>query len=188
MDTSYEIVAAEMLNIRNGDIGVEEIRAWSSFLQEGDDFLDLGCAHGLPIGVLFKNRGLNIHAIDSSPTLLREYEKNLSEAETACESVVNSQFFNQQFNGILASGLLFLLTGEDQETTLSKACEHLKPGGQLLFTSPWQVCKWDDLLTGRESISLGGDRYREILLQHGVEVKNEFADGGGNYYYAAVRS
>jgi hypothetical protein len=54
-----------------------------------------------------------------------------------------------------------------------------------VFTAPAQACTWRDDLTGRVSISLGGQRYRDALTSAGLPMVREFDDGGDNHYYLA---
>ena len=54
-----------------------------------------------------------------------------------------------------------------------------------MFTAPAQACTWRDDLTGRVSISLGGQRYRDALTSAGLPMVREFDDGGDNHYYLA---
>ena len=188
MDSSYERVASGFMTARDPTIGVAEVRHWCNALSSGDALLDLGCGHGLPLGVLFRGRGLRLFAIDSSPTLLRKYRQHIPEAITCCESAVESDLFRQQFDGILACGLIFLLSRADQLTILQRITSRLRPGGRLLLTAPRQQGRWNDLLTGRECRSLGAVRYREVLRKHDVQVIREFADRGGNYYFDGVKA
>jgi hypothetical protein len=43
----------------------------------------------------------------------------------------------------------------------------LNPNGRFLFTSPEERCTSHDLLTDRESVSLGANRYLELLHAEG---------------------
>jgi hypothetical protein len=47
--------------------------------------------------------------------------------------------------------------------------------------------KWRDALTDRESLSLGAQRYHEILDAEGLDVVGERSDEGGNTYYLASK-
>ncbi len=186
-DTSYEDIASIYMQSERREVGVPEVRSWVSNFSAGDLVLDLGCGHGSPLGLLLKERDLRVYGIDASPTLLEQYAKNLPDAEVACESVVDSDFFQKKFDGVLAWGLLFLLSEDEQVKTLNRVLQHIVPGGRFLFTSPWQRCQWDDLLTGRESVAIGGEKYRSILVENGLKVLQEYSDAGENYYYDAIK-
>lgn len=83
---------------------------------------------------------------------------------------------------------MFLLGRNSQSDLIRKIAAVLAPGGYLLFTSPEETCTWKDLLTGRESLSLGAPRYRELLAGERLMVVDTMLDEGHNYYYAAVKA
>jgi hypothetical protein len=47
--------------------------------------------------------------------------------------------------------------------------------------------RWKDLLTGRDSVSLGDDEYRRLLADAGLRIIAEYVDEGGNHYYDAAK-
>jgi hypothetical protein len=71
---------------------------------------------------------------------------------------------------------------------IHRVASALRPAGGFLFTAPEQRCRWPDALTGRLSLSLGAEAYRETLTAAGFAAVDTYADEGGNHYYAAVRS
>ena len=60
---------------------------------------------------------------------------NLPELPVACESVLDSSFFNRMFDGAVAWGLMFLILPEEQRCLIQRVADFLVPGGRLLFTS-----------------------------------------------------
>ncbi|MFZ9585558.1 MAG: SAM-dependent methyltransferase, partial [Pseudohongiellaceae bacterium] len=86
-------------------------------------------------------------------------------------------------DGVLSIGLIFLLSEKAQISVLHKIAVSLKAGGRFLFSSPYQVCEWDDLSTGRKSRSLGRERYVSILEVHGMSLVNEYTDEGESHYF-----
>jgi cyclopropane fatty-acyl-phospholipid synthase-like methyltransferase len=132
--------------------------------------------------------GFQVYGIDASPTLAAEFKRRFPEAEIACESVEESAFFNREFTAVVAVGLMFLLTPEIQYRLIHKVSQALAPGGRFLFTSPCQLCRWEDILTGCESVSLGAETYTAILSQAGLSLSGHYVDVGDNYYFAAVKN
>ena len=104
-----------------------------------------------------------------------------------CAAVEDSTFFDRSFDGIVAWGLMFLLPADTQRGVIGKAARALTPGGKFLFTSGAMADIWPDAMTGRESISLGAEQYREILRTHGLILEAELNDEGDNHYYLAGR-
>src|SRR6266576_3552536 len=68
-----------------------------------------------------------------------------------------------------------------------KVARALKPGGKFLFTSPKERTTWRDALTGRESISLGAERYQQLLDSAGLNAVGELYDEGNNHYYLVAK-
>ena len=104
-----------------------------------------------------------------------------------CAKVQESDFFARTYDGVIAIGLIFLLSEPDQLTLISKIAKILKPGGKFLFTAPIQKCNWKDLNTGLESQSLGQTVYEEHLKKSGFKMVSTYTDNGANNYYDAER-
>lgn len=119
--------------------------------------------------------------------MIAAFHKRFSDMQAECSAVEDSGFFDRTFDGVIAWGLLFLLPGETQAQIIRKAAQALKPGGKLLFTSPAEAVTWEDLLTGRESISLGRKAYAQLLEAAGLTLTGESSDEGGNHYYFASK-
>ena len=101
--------------------------------------------------------------------------------------VQDSRFFDRTFDGVLAIGLIFLLTAEEQHRLIQRFAEILVPGGRLLFTSTAKPAVWNDAMTGLESVSLGAERYRKLLGSAGISVADEYEDIGENHYFDAFK-
>jgi SAM-dependent methyltransferase len=182
----YEQVATFM-RARNPLIGPATVRQWSKVLSRGTAILDLGCGHGVPISQALIDEGFVIYGVDASPSLITAFRERFPNARTECAAVEESEFFCRTFNGIVAWGLTFLLPPDVQTTLIGKVARALNPGGKFLFTFPHKAATWSDSLTGRISISLGAERYEQILRAHGLIVVGETVDEGENYYYFASK-
>lgn len=185
----YESVAAEYTRRRDAStIGVETVRAWSRALPRGAAVLDLGCGSGVPISVMLVQEGFGVHGVDASVAQVAAFRARLPAARVACEPVETSSFFDRNFDGVVAIGLMFLLSGDAQGALIRKVGRALKPGGRFLFTAPWQACSWTDALTGRRSRSIGGDAFRKAFAQAGLSLIGECDDEGENHYYDVQRA
>lgn len=184
----WEAVAAGFLETRElSSIGVATVRSWARSLRPGTAVLDLGCGSGAPIARALLEDGFSVYGVDASPTLTAAFRSRFPNSPVACEAVEESTFFGRDFDGVVAWGLLFLLSEETQRSVLHRVGRVLGPGGRLLFTAPAQGCAWADLSTGRPSVSLGADAYREALAEAGLMLAAEHVDEGENHYYDAVR-
>lgn len=189
--SGYEQIAEAFLAARGrarDGIGVAAVRAWARSLPAGATVLDLGCGSGLPLTRVLIDEGLNAYGIDASATLVAAFRANFPGVNVACESVEDSSFFDRQYDAVLAWGLWFLLPETTQLELLRRVADVLQPGGRLLFTAPAQACKWRDVMTGKESRSLGAEVYRGRLVELGFGALREYNDEGENHYYDARKS
>jgi SAM-dependent methyltransferase len=168
-------------------IGSPTARAWSRTLNSGSVVLDIGCGTGIPITKILLDEGLTAYALDASPTMIEAFRQNFPNVPVACEAVERSPFFNRSFDGIIAVGLIFLLSEETQRMLIPKMAAALNPGGRLLFTAPLYKVEWKDIMTGQLSRSLGAVQYRELISTSGLSIVDESEDEGGNHYFNAIR-
>ncbi|HZO74054.1 MAG TPA: class I SAM-dependent methyltransferase [Ktedonobacteraceae bacterium] len=189
MDRSngYEGVAAEFLARRGSGrftgVGVSFVRQWARTLPCRAAVLDLGCGPGFPITEVLVAEGLTVFGVDASPSFVQAFRRNLPGIPVACEAVQDSPFFGRTFDGVLAWGLMFLLSPEDQRQLIRRIADILVPGGHLLFTSPEKPIVWNDAMTDLESRSLGAEEYRRLLSTVGLTVTSEYEDEGQNHYF-----
>jgi 2-polyprenyl-3-methyl-5-hydroxy-6-metoxy-1,4-benzoquinol methylase len=184
----YEQVAETFIARRNASIGVATVRHWSKTLPRGCSVLDLGCGHGEPISQALIDEGFAVYGVDASVKMISAFRLRFPSAYAECAAVEDSHFFARRFEGVVAWGLLFLLTPEVQRSVIHKVAKALHSGGKFLFTAPREAVTWRDALTGRESISLGSEMYRQILGAEGFALDGEQSDEGDNHYYLASKS
>jgi SAM-dependent methyltransferase len=193
MDRSngYEGVAAEFLTRRGSGrstgVGVNAVRKWARMLPGGASVLDLGCGPGFPITEVLVAEGLSVFGVDAAPSLVQAFQRNLPDTPVVCEAVQDSGFFDRTFDGVLAWGLIFLLSAEDQRRLIQRIAEILAPSGRLLFTSTTEPVDWNDAMTGLASCSLGAEEYRRHLSAVGLSVASEYEDEGQNHYFDAFK-
>lgn len=180
----YESVAPEFMRQRErSTIGAATLRTWSRTLPRGGAVLDLGCGSGVPVSVTLSDEGFAMYGIDASASLTAAFRRRLPHAQVACEAVESSRFFGRTFDGIVAVGLMFLLSEAVQGELIRKVAAALNPDGRFLFTSPAQRCAWTDMLTGQASRSPGADEYRAAFAEAGLTLVGEYEDEGENHYY-----
>ena len=187
----YEGIAKEFLASCGGRgstrIGVDKVRTWARQLAPGSTVLDLGCGSGVPITEVLIDRGLTVYGIDASPSLVSAFKQRWPDTPVKCEPVEESRFFGRQFDGILAWGLVFLLSAASQRDLIRRISDALKPGGRLLFTSPAAAVAWNDAMTGRASRSLGAAEYQRELSSVGLAVIDQYDDEGRNHYFEVMK-
>ena len=173
---------------RNPRIGVAEVLDWSRTLPRGASILDLGCGNGVPISQALINDGFSLYGVDASAKMIAAFRKRFPGALAECAAVEDSGFFGRTFDGVVAWGLLFLLTAELQEILIGRIGRALNRGGTFLFTAPLEAVTWPDALTGRESVSLGREGYKEIFHRQDLTLMGERFDEGNNHYYLVSRT
>jgi 2-polyprenyl-3-methyl-5-hydroxy-6-metoxy-1,4-benzoquinol methylase len=143
MDRSngYEKIAAQFLAVRGNarsttGIGAAIVRKWARTLSPGATVIDLGCGSGIPITQVLVTEGLNVWAVDASPSLVLAFRKNFPNIPVACEAIEDSAFFGGTFDAVIACGLMFLLSSEQQQLLLKRIASILNPYGRFLFTAP----------------------------------------------------
>jgi SAM-dependent methyltransferase len=178
----YEQIADTFVRARNQRIGPATVREWSKSLAPGTEILELGCGFGVISQALIEG-GFAVWGVDASPSLIAAFRGRFPNAPAECAAAEDSGFFHRTFDAIVAWGLMFLLSPETQVTVIRKVARALNPDGRFLFTSMSKPYTWSDSLTGRESFSLGRERYDEILRAEGLRLEGEAVDEGENYYY-----
>lgn len=181
---AYEAHAREFLLGRDrSPIGAVVVDQWSRTLRKGAEVIELACGGGYPITRVLQTAGLDLWAVDSSPTLVAEFRSRFPTIPVQCARVQESDFFGREYEGAIAIGLLFLLSEMDQAALISRVSKILVSGGRFLFTAPIQYGIWHDLNTGLECTSLGQERYEELLRDSGFRVLATYTDKGENNYY-----
>jgi SAM-dependent methyltransferase len=185
----YEAIAADFLarrgRGRSSGIGVNEVRRWAQTLPRGVAVLDLGCGPGFPITEVLVSERLCVFGVDAAPSFVQAFRSNLPNTPVVCDAVQDSRFFDRTFDGVLAWGLIFLLSPEDQRRLIQRIGDILVPGGRLEFTTPAEPTVWNDAMTGLESRSLGAEEYRRQLSAVGISLNGEYEDEGQNHYFDA---
>ncbi|MBN1365676.1 MAG: class I SAM-dependent methyltransferase [Syntrophaceae bacterium] len=179
----YESISDKFIANRNSNIGVKTVETWMKSLITKATVLDIGCGFGIPYAELLINAGFNVYGIDASQTLIKEFQLRFQNAIVVCETAEASNFFNLKFDGIIAIGLIFLLSERSQLKVLQKVSNALNDHGKFLFTAPLNACSWNDILTGRKSQSLGKNVYVNELSKNGLILTHEYTDKGENHYF-----
>ena len=190
MDSSeaYEIYAHEFLQGRDSSqIGSKIVDQWTHTLPQGAKVIELACGGGYPISRTLDAAGLQLWAIDSSPPLVAKFRSRFPHIPVQCEKVQQSDFFGPKYDGAIAIGLLFLLPESEQAALITRIAEIVLPGGRFLFMAPIQIGTWNDLNTGLECVSLGQERYSELLVDAGFRLVATHTDKGENNYYDAEK-
>lgn len=186
--TAYEMHAAHFLQHRDvSTIGVRVVSQWAASRKPGPCVIEIACGGGLPVTRALIDAGLEVWAIDASPSLIATFQARFPEVPVKCESVQSSDYFERNYDAAIAIGLIFLLSEEDQFRMLSRVAEVLNPGGHFLFTAPVETGSWADMNTGHLCRSLGREVYQHAMNEAGLRIVGEYEDSGRNHYYATEK-
>ncbi len=185
--TAYEKYARDFLRCRDPVIGCKVVRQWVKTLPNEAEVIEIACGCGDPVTNELVAAGLQVWALDSSPTLVGEFKSRFTDIPIRCEKFQDSVFFCRTFDAAIAVGLVFLLPESEQASLIARVASVLVPGGRFLFTAPKESGSWKDITTGIKSLSLGQKRYQEILEQFGFQLLTTYEDEGKNNYYDAKK-
>src|ERR1700761_7268561 len=91
----YEEHARMFMRARNYAIGPDVVRAWCRTLPPGATVLELACGSGVPITQVLVEEGLQIWAIDPSPTMIRAFHERFPDLPVQCCPAEDSDFFSR---------------------------------------------------------------------------------------------
>lgn len=186
--TIYEKHALGFLQVRDNSLsGAKVVSEWASNLTKGAEVIEIACGGGYPITLVMKKSGLQLWAVESSPTLVNEFQSRFPNIPIECTPVQVTNFFNRHFDGTVAIGLLFLLPKNEQAVIINRIAKILKPGGRFLFTAPLEVGNWNDRITGLKCYSFEQVIYEKVLREAGFQLLTTYQDEGANNYYDAEK-
>jgi SAM-dependent methyltransferase len=184
----YEMQALRYLDDRDRSrVGVEIVERWARSLSFGTPIVEIACGGGYPITQVLVDSGLAVWAIDTSPTLLRQFRLRFPTIPTQCASALGSNYFGRTFEAVISIGLVSFLHEDEQLALLDRVSEILEPRGRFLFTAPVETGTWQDVTTGLECWSLGRIAYTRALQHLGFRVIRTHVDEGENNYYEAEK-
>ena len=139
------------------------------YLKDGAAILDAGCGSGRD-SVAFKQLGYQITAMDASPKICREAEKELGQ-KVLCK---NFEEINdvQTYDGIWACASLLHVPKEKMKGVLCRLKRALKDGG-VLYAS-FKYGEEEKVVSGRLFYYYNEQSLRMLMIENGFEVLELF--------------
>jgi 2-polyprenyl-3-methyl-5-hydroxy-6-metoxy-1,4-benzoquinol methylase len=175
---------------RDPEIGIRDVSRFAARLARGSTFLDLGCGDGFPISQFLLEAGFTLYGIDSSARMIERFSEKFPDVPVECSDLRQSNFFSMTFDAIVAYGLMFHFTQDDQGMVIAKVSEHLREGGMLLFNAGAESGKTVSVMDGVEvpHWSMNSGQYAEVLDKNGLTLLSNYADEqAGTHVYIAEK-
>ncbi|MEO6120362.1 MAG: class I SAM-dependent methyltransferase [Terriglobales bacterium] len=174
---------------RNPEVGVTDVEEFICTLPPGARILELGCGSGIPITRLLVRSGFAVFGVDSSARMIAGFRANFPGLSAQCATIQDSDFFSTDFAAVIAWGVLFHLTPDEQGAALAKIARHLQPHGRLLFTAGDKQGTRDGKMNEVDFryYSLNSDEYERILSENGMRLLDRHNDRWENVYYIAEK-
>ncbi|MEL6583052.1 MAG: class I SAM-dependent methyltransferase [Pseudomonadota bacterium] len=174
----YERQAAawDQFRLREGVEG-PWLERFAALLASDAHVLDLGCGGGEPIAAWLVARGFEVTGVDQSSAMLSLLRERLPQV-TAIQADMRTLSLHQAFDGVVMWDSFFHLTPDAQRQTLSRVCDHLRPGGALLFTCGPEAGERVGTV-GTEHVyhaSLDPSEYVAILAEHELQLRGFIAE------------
>jgi SAM-dependent methyltransferase len=128
--------------------------------------------------------------MDSSAKMVNIFRNNFPNIPLQHASILDFDFFSEQFDAVVSWGVMFHLTEDEQQSAIQRISSALKNGGYFLFSSGKEAGMRSGAMYGVEFsyYSLGVKGYRESLAKQGITLLSEYLGEGENYYYLAQRA
>jgi SAM-dependent methyltransferase len=188
----YDLIADWYAAERRGETGVPEVVELARSLPPRSRVLDLGCGTGIPITRALQGEGHRVVGIDTSPAMLRWFQRNCPAAPAVRGTVLELPFATGSFDAAVAWGVVFHLPQPDQITAIASVARVLRSGAPFLFTAgdvdsaePHRGAPMHGIDFFYYSYTVAD--YERILARNGFAFAGYHADQGGNGYYLAHR-
>lgn len=183
----YDEIAGWYARVRDPNVGAADVLSFARRLPPEARVLDLGCGDGVPVSQLLLREGFEVVGLDSSAEMVARFQARFPGVPTRHKRAQEATFAAGSYNGVVAWGVLFHLSPEDQRAVIEKVSGWLASGGRFVFTSGGEAGETEGEMDGVRFryISLGVDGYREALERAGMHLEREYRDAWDNHVYLA---
>ncbi|MGV9206423.1 MAG: class I SAM-dependent methyltransferase, partial [Promethearchaeia archaeon] len=112
-----------------------ELEKLVNYLPKHGKVLDAGSGSGEPVSKYLVDAGLEVIGVDLSDTMLKMARKNVPEATFLKQDLLNLEFDEESFDGIISVFTLFHIPKKDHFSVFLKFYGLLKSGGILLINT-----------------------------------------------------
>ncbi|MEL6615551.1 MAG: class I SAM-dependent methyltransferase, partial [Bacteroidota bacterium] len=183
----YDQIAEWYSRVRDPESGAADVEAFLQTLPPEARVLDLGCGDGVPVTRLLIEGGCEVVGLDSSAEMIARFQASFPEVDARHERAQEAVFEPESFHAVVAWGVLFHLSPEDQRDVIARVAGWLVSGGRFLFTSAEREGETESEMDGVTFpyISLGENGYREALHRAGLRLERATTNAWDNHVYVA---
>lgn len=139
--------------------------------------LDIGCGMAEPIAAYFREQGVSVVGVDSSPSLIARCRARFPEGEWKVGDMRQLNL-DRRFAGVIAWDSFFHLDLQDQRRMFPRFARHALPGSPLMFTSGPYEGEVVGSYHGEPlyHASLSPQEYEQLLLAHGFQLMAQVSE------------
>lgn len=146
--------------------------AFTQLVVPGGHILDLGCGSAEPIAGYLIECGFRVTGMDASPAMIALAKARYPNEDWQVRDMRHLPD-SERYDGVIAWNSFFHLTRLDQQTTLPRLAQALRPGAPLMFTTGTSDGEALGTVAGQPvyHASLTSQHYEDILTDHGCAAK-----------------
>lgn len=153
----------------------KKIKEFVSFLDCGNEVLDLGCGPGNVLKWLCSSgKEFSITGVDLSEKMLKIAEKNIPEGKFYCEDITNISFDESTFDVIILSFCIVHLDDNEMKVVLEKASKYLRDKGKIYLSfMEGKEPGFETTSFSKEEIYYNyyeADKVRDLLANYDFEI------------------
>ncbi|PRX29271.1 ubiquinone/menaquinone biosynthesis C-methylase UbiE [Orenia metallireducens] len=153
----------------------KKIKEFISFLDCGNEVLDLGCGPGNVLKWLCSSgKEFSITGVDFSEKMLKIAEKNIPEGKFYCEDITNISFDESTFDVIILSFCIVHLDDNEMKVVLEKVSKYLRNKGKIYLSfMEGKEPGFETTSFSKEEIYYNyyeADKVRDLLANYDFEI------------------
>ncbi|MGY5880550.1 MAG: class I SAM-dependent methyltransferase [Candidatus Thorarchaeota archaeon] len=135
VEDSYDKMGERYHRTRDNQKFNSELEKFTELLPSSSEVLDAGCGVGTPVSQFLVKKGFNVTGVDISKKLIDLAKQNIPEASFYQKNILNMDFPNDSFDGIICVYTLWHIPRTDHSSIIENFCRMLKNNGILVLNT-----------------------------------------------------
>lgn len=191
VEKGYDEIAEEYHSQRDRFSHKKELKEFISLLPDNARVLDAGCGAGVPIAKTLSDNGVDVTGIDVSQKMLELAKRNVPEGDFRKMDMVELDFSDESFDGIIAVYSIIHVPKERHERMLNGFYRVLRKGGIGLFCLGTDDCEDTHEYMGTQMFwsQPGAKKSLEQIKKAGFGIVwgKDITSGDETHYWVLVR-